>query len=321
MTATPTDANNCYGPTDIPDGAACTYTDSHYPTPTPAICDKSGYWVPELLYDLDPTNTAITASPASTLVPAYMNIYWRNEYTNPSLDTTFPEALAMVAGNQNATTPQNIWTVNWQCVSPLSANRYQTPGRYSATIPSSCLMPQGEICPSPDHTYPNECLPTYLRLVVTFPECVKLTWNSTQGMYTPTATHYGEANSPTPAAPNPAIPGSYINCPPSVTGTWLQIPNIQVDPHWRLNNAANSTLVPEALTTIGTISYVNFDLSGLLLSSDLMMDQSSGMASVTPGTTSHADYENGYVQADIAGLIADCFHETATPGGINCGSQ
>ena len=74
MTATPTDANNCYGPTDIPDGAACTYTDSHYPTPTPAICDKSGYWVPELLYDLDPTNTAITASPESTLVPAYMNI-------------------------------------------------------------------------------------------------------------------------------------------------------------------------------------------------------------------------------------------------------
>jgi hypothetical protein len=138
-------------------------------------------------------------------------------------------------------------------------------------------------------------------------------------MYTPFTVHYGESESPTPAAPNPAIPGSYINCPLS-TSAWLQIPNIQVDPHWRINNAANSPYAPRTLTTIGTTPYVSFDLSKLLLSSDLMMDQSFGMASVTPGTTSHADYENGYKQADIDGLIDDCFH-SATLGGINCGSQ
>lgn len=314
-TAAPT---ACYGPTHIPGTPACTYLSGM----TLSVCDKSAYWVPALLYDLDPTNTANTAIPARTLSPGFMNIYWRNEYTDPLLDSSFPENLAIVAGNANATSPQNIWVVNWQCVSPQSRDKWQTPGRYQSTIPSSCLMPSDQICPSPDHAYPDHCYPVLLRMVVTFPECVKLTTNATQGMVTPVATRYGVSASPTPPPPDPRTPSSYINCPPIIAGTpWLQIPPIQVDPHWSLNNAVNGTLVPETPTVSGGTTYIRFDTSKLLLSSDLMMDQSPGMPSVTPGTTSHADYENGYRQADIDGLIAGCFHETATPGGINCGSQ
>jgi hypothetical protein len=99
------------------------------------VCDKSGYWVPELLYDTDPTNT-VTIAPATPLPPAFMNIYWRNEYSNPASDTTFPEDLSMIAGNAATTAPQNIWIVNWQCVAPGSPAKWQSPGRYSSTIPS-----------------------------------------------------------------------------------------------------------------------------------------------------------------------------------------
>lgn len=81
MTAVPTAADNCYGPTETAGTPSCVYLSDA----TPSVCDKSGYWVPELLFDLDPTNTA------STLVPAYMNIYWLNEYTNPTLDSPFPD--------------------------------------------------------------------------------------------------------------------------------------------------------------------------------------------------------------------------------------
>jgi hypothetical protein len=62
---------------------------------------------------------------------------------------------------------------------------------------------------------------------------------------------------------------------------------------------------------------MHIDLSNLLLSSDWKMDQ-DGM-DVTPGTTGHADYENGYRQTDIDALINDCFH-SSTLGGMNCGA-
>ena len=167
---TPTAAPlNCDGPTKIPDVPGCTYNDNG----TNSVCDRSAYWVPELVWDPSPLN--MTVSP-SVLVPDHTNIYWRNEYTDPQLDTYFPQDLAMVAGNGMATTPQNPWIVNWQCVVPQEAQKTQTPGRYSPVIPSTCRFPIDDICPG------GSCYPVYLRMVITFPECIEPTPNATQGI-------------------------------------------------------------------------------------------------------------------------------------------
>jgi hypothetical protein len=183
-------------------------------------------------------------APTSALRPAYMNIYWRNEYANPAMDTTFPEDLSMVAGNADAATPQSIWIVNFQCVAPDVLDKPQGPGRYQSVIPPYCDLPEHDVCPTEAGvTFPDNCAPVYLRMVITFPECVKLSGlNTAQGMVTPITTWYGVTNSPTPAPPNKHDPSSYINCPFSVS-PWLQIPNIQMDPHWRLNNHMNSPAV------------------------------------------------------------------------------
>lgn len=322
------DPLGCDGPTHIPATTACTYDDTNLATPATAICDKSAYWVPELIYDTNPFNTVVTAG-VTPLAPAFMNIYWRNEYSDPDSISAFPEDLSMIAGNAMATTPQNFWIVNWQCVAPTSIGKWQSPGRYSPTIPPYCDLPETAVCTG---MHLVGCSPVYLRMVITFPDCVKLTTNTPQGMVTPTATWYGISTSPTPAAPNYATPGSYKSCPPDITSNhWLEIPNIQVDPHWRLNGHANQDTVvesenftdqnvPDGQGSTFDCSEgspcIHFDLSNLLLSSDWVMDQ--GGTDVTPGTTSHGDYENGYTQIDINNLIADCFHNGV--GGMNCGA-
>lgn len=306
----PNTAVNCQGPTAIPTSADCTYSP---PSGVEEVCDKSAYWVPELVWDTAPRKTAVQPSP---LAPDFMNIYWRNEYTDPQLDSPFPEDFAIVAGNAMATTPQNYWVINWECVAPGSAEKVQTPGRYSPVIPSSCDLPSDQVCPPGGH-----CYPVYLRLVVTFPECVELATNPTQGMETPIQTSYNITASPTPPVPTPGG-GGYYNCQSS---NYLQIPPIQVDPHWLINRAPNSAFVPASTITSvppaggPAIAYLHFDLSNLLLSSDMVMDRSLA-TNLPPGTTSHADYENGYRQADIDGLIALCFHSHVHMGGMNCGA-
>lgn len=304
-------ANLCIGPTATPfPSGGCVHTgtpSSPGLAPPTDVCDKSAYWVPVLYFDTDPTNPAVAPAVIS---PDHMNIYWRNEYEDPFSVSPYPRYFAAVAGNATATTPQDKWIVNWQCVDDVRP-KYETPGPTSQTIPSSCDLPVSKVCHSGDSDPCAHMDPVYLRLVVTFPECIVLSdLSATSGMQTPESFYYNMTGRETP--PSPTASGDYYNC---VAG-YLEIPTIQIDPHWLINKGVNTPYVPVSTISSAGVDYLHFDLSRLLLSSDLMMDQMHTMT-VPPGLTSHADYENGYTHADLVGLVAMCFH--FAPEGQNCG--
>lgn len=307
--------SECIGPTRLPTTPAggCRYTPVSTTTSTVSVCDKSAYWVPALYSDADPTNSMVTPT---LLTLDHMNIYWRNEYTHPQSDSPFPEDFSEVGGDAMAMTPQSFWIVNWQCVDDVAQAypKTETPGPTSNVIPATqCEFPEDRVCP---HGLDGHCDPVYLRMAVTMPECVKLTTNAAQGMVTPATASYAM----TPFSPAPAGPTDgegYHDCVFPGAG-WSQIMPIQVDPHWLVNKGDNAGIITQSLVTESGVPYLHWDLSNLLLSSDLVMDQKPMSATVTPGTTGHADYENGYRAADIEGLVQTCFDFGTI--GRNCGS-
>lgn len=304
----PKSAIKCTGPTRTPFAEnGCSVT----PIGEVAnVCDKSAYWVPELAYDTAPTNVQILPHP---LEPHHMNVYWRNEYTYPSSVSTFPADLAVVGGNAGAGQPQDKWIVNWQCADDAAPNgKIEIPGPDSPTIPETCDFARTDVCHPDGIECPLDKI--YLRLVVTFPECVVLSSVSTAGMQTPTTWFYNMTNRATPSAPTNGT--GYYDCPSG----YLEIPTIQVDPHWLIAgpNNPNAQWVPETdYTDSNGIQRVSFDLSNLWLTSDIMMLRMGG-SNVVPGQTAHADYENGYTGTDIIALVDKCFHHGGGPG-RNCG--
>lgn len=244
-----------------------------------------------------------------------MNIYWRNEYTDPQSVTPYPEDFAAVAGDAMASELQDKWIVNWQCVDDVLP-KYETPGPDQNYIPPSCDMPIDDVCHGTGSDPCSHEDPIYLRMVITFPECIVLSAvKPTALMQSPDEYFYNMTGRETPSKPHGGM--GYYNCPDG----YIEIPTIQIDPHWLINKGPNVPLfAPVATITSGVPPqpYLHFDLSNLLLSSDLVMDRKMSIL-VTPGLTSHADYENGYSQAELDGLVAMCFH-TDAPTGQNCGS-
>lgn len=68
---------------------------------TPA--DASAYWTPVLYQN------------GKALTPRSALIYWRSRTAEPSSIQTIPQGLSIIAGNENATTPQQTSVIRWTC--------------------------------------------------------------------------------------------------------------------------------------------------------------------------------------------------------------
>lgn len=244
------------------------------------VCDKSAYWVPELVDNSDPQNL-------KRIVPAYALTYFRNEYLDPAAIQGFDKELSMVAGDQAATTPQPSYVVKWACVAG-DTQYYRDDGKLSL-MPDSCDLTYNQ-------RQNNKSL--FLRMVVTFPNCIDPGTVQANGLEVPDNVFYSESNG------HP--PGQWDTCPSSGVPTYISMPTLQVGARWKLETQLSHSGGAQATWT--------FDLSNLWLVSDLAM--MGAVPDIKRGTTAHADFMSGWKQNDIDGLIAQCFHSAQ----LNCGN-
>ncbi|MGI8576594.1 MAG: DUF1996 domain-containing protein [Nocardioidaceae bacterium] len=194
-------------------------------------------------------------------------------YRNELVDPTTIEAF-----------PQNL--------SIVGGNSAATGHQGTTIIQWSCVA--GQNYTTPQDTIPASCddqrvngvnvSPFYLRMVVQFPNCIiPQTTEDPPGLNEPTAQTY--SSGPT---------GSWQTCPPGYT----PIPTIQVGARWDLTK---TDIIPTGAT---------YDLSGLYLSSDLMIPSAQRVA----GETAHADFMSGFTTTDIQNLVQYCVNAQ-----VNCG--
>jgi len=95
--------------------------------------DASAYWTPVLYQE------GKALEPRSTL------IYWRAPASSAATVQSIPAGITLIAGKEDATTPQDAHVIGWTCSGKLTGKL--------ASVPTDC--PSG----------------SYLRLVATFPNC------------------------------------------------------------------------------------------------------------------------------------------------------
>ncbi|GGF16466.1 DUF1996 domain-containing protein [Subtercola lobariae] len=106
--------------------------------------DSSAYWTPVVYQN------------GVALTPSKALIYWRAPAATAKSVQTIPVGLTMIAGNENATVPQDDSIVNWTCSTPSDATAKTTVEKPS-DAPHDC--PAGQS----------------IRLVISFPNC----WDGT----------------------------------------------------------------------------------------------------------------------------------------------
>jgi Domain of unknown function (DUF1996) len=98
--------------------------------------DSSAYWTPVLYQN------GKALEPQSTL------LYWRAPAASAASVKTMPMGISMIAGNEAATKPQSDQIIDWTCTASA-----------------------GDLLPARSNT-PHDCAAgSFLRLVVTFPNC------------------------------------------------------------------------------------------------------------------------------------------------------
>jgi hypothetical protein len=238
--------------------------------------DLSSYWVPAVYSD---NLTPSPCSPACWVTPEVILTYYRNAEIDPNSMRPFPQEFSMRAGIPMSEEVQSSEILDWSCVADKD---FETPGHpnevnFGQVMPDHCpkFLDQqtGAGHPNPDSAF-------YLRLVVYFPDCVNFDSADTpNGQWVPQDFHYGVT----------AVTGSY----PKVCGEDGEdpMPQVQIGYRWPLNSSIGITTDPSDSTL--------WDLTSLHSSSDM---EEGGR-----GQGAHADFMSGWSDAQIEGLMEQCF--------------
>ncbi len=85
--------------------------------------NRTGYWIPALL---DSNNKA--------RIPNWVVFYYKSQGLAVNSIQPYPTGLRMIQGNMNATSSQNDWRIQWQCLNSAESNIY--PGQEFSVIPN-----------------------------------------------------------------------------------------------------------------------------------------------------------------------------------------